>query len=148
ADRHPPESNYQLTLNGSTTRKSVCYGRCGDGVLSSGEECDCGDGSGLAPASCVGPNSDTTYGGCTTQCKFGPFCGDGVVNGSEECDNGPSNGTISGKGGCTVGCVKTHFCGDGVLDANLGEQCDLGSSNGQPGQLCDSACSVVVLPAG
>jgi cysteine-rich repeat protein len=148
ADRHPPESNYQLTLNGAITHKSVCNARCGDGVVSSGEECDCGDGSVLAPASCVGPNSDTTYGGCTTQCMFGPFCGDGIVNGSEECDNGPSNGTISGKGGCTVGCTKTHFCGDGVVDANLGEQCDLGSSNGQPGQLCDSACSVVVLPAG
>jgi hypothetical protein len=68
------------------------------------------------------------------------------VNGSEECDNGPSNGTISGKGGCTVGCTKTHFCGDGVLDVNLGEQCDLGNSNGQPGQLCDSTCSYIVQP--
>jgi hypothetical protein len=24
ADRHPPESNFQLTLSGSTTKRSVC----------------------------------------------------------------------------------------------------------------------------
>ncbi len=31
ADRHPTESNYQLTLSGFSTQKSNCMPRCGDG---------------------------------------------------------------------------------------------------------------------
>ncbi len=34
---------------------------CGDGIVTAGEECDNG-----------AANNDTLYGGCTTQCKFGP----------------------------------------------------------------------------
>ena len=33
ADRHPTESNYQLTLSGFATKRSNCMPRCGDGVL-------------------------------------------------------------------------------------------------------------------
>jgi len=29
-------------------------------------------------------NDDTRYGGCTTQCKYGPYCGDGKKNGGED----------------------------------------------------------------
>jgi len=94
--------------------------RCGDGILSPGEECDDGD-----------QNSDEQYGGCTTQCLFGPFCGDGVVNGGwEQCDLGRRNGLEPGPGGCTIGCTKTHYCGDNIVDTDRGEQCDLGDLNG------------------
>ncbi len=144
ADRHPPESNYQLTLNGYTTKRSDCSPRCGDGIVSGAEECDCGDGSTALSAECVGPNNDTTYGGCTTACEFGAFCGDGIVNGPEECDNGPSNGASDGQDGCTLGCTKPHFCGDGIVDSSLGEEYDLGSNNGQPGQFCTSTCTYVL----
>jgi len=133
ADRHPPESNFQLTLNGYAPKRSVCTPRCGDGIVTAGEECDAGD-----------QNSDTTYGGCTTLCKFGPFCGDGTKNGQEECDLGKGNGDASlGKNGCTVGCTKPHYCGDGIVDASLNEDCDLGANNGQPGFACSSTCKVV-----
>jgi cysteine-rich repeat protein len=144
ADRHPPESNFQLTLNGSYSKRSMCAPRCGDGVATGGEECDCGDGSGITPDGCPGPNSDTTYGGCTTQCKLGPYCGDGVKNGPEQCDLGRTNGdTNLGADGCSIGCTKPRYCGDGIVDAALGEQCDLGTNNGLPGYACDSSCQQV-----
>jgi cysteine-rich repeat protein len=131
ADRHPPESNYQLTLSGFTTTKTSCLPRCGDGVATAGEQCDCGDDAftGTRPAGCTTANDDTTYGGCTTKCEYGPFCGDKIVNGKEECDLGKANGdTTLGKDGCTIGCLKPHFCGDKIVDR--GEACDLGVNNG------------------
>jgi hypothetical protein len=140
ADRHPPESNYQLTLNGYTTKKSDCLPRCGDGVVSGGEECDCGTDPKNLPSGCLGVNNDTLYGGCTTTCTWGPFCGDGITNGPEQCDEGKKNGDS----GCTVGCTAPHYCGDGIVDTNQGEQCDLGSNNGQPNQPCDSTCQYII----
>jgi cysteine-rich repeat protein len=145
ADRHPPESNYQLTLQGFTSKRSSCTPRCGDGSATANEQCDCGDGSVALPAGCPGPNNDTTYGGCTTKCQFGPYCGDGLTNGAEECDNGKSNGASYGEGGCTAGCTLPHYCGDGILDAYAGEKCDLGTSNGLPGQPCDKLCQIVAI---
>jgi hypothetical protein len=97
--------------------------------VSGGEECDCGDGSVPVPGACPGRNDDTTYGGCTTQCKSGPYCGDGKVNGPEQCDRGKDNGLLYGQDGCTLGCTLPHFCGDKIVDP--GEQCDLGDNNGR-----------------
>jgi fibro-slime domain-containing protein len=144
-DGHPSESNFQLTLSGFSTEESVCRSRCGDSVITGGETCDCGDGTVPVPAGCAGPNNDATYGGCTTQCTYGPICGDGIVQSPpEECDLGKHNGdTTLGHAGCTFGCTKPHFCGDGVVDTNLGEQCDLGANNGQRGQSCDAKCQYV-----
>lgn len=133
ADRHPPESNYQLTLSGFATKISDCNPRCGDGKVSAGEECDDGD-----------KNDDSLYGGCTTKCKFGPFCGDGEVNGDEECDKGKDNTATWGSDGCAPGCKKPHRCGDGIVDANFGEACDLGDKNGAAGSYCTADCKVII----
>ncbi len=96
AERWCCGSNYMLTLANFIGGKSQCVPTCGDGVTVADEECDCGDGTGPVPAGCPGSNSDTTYGGCTTQCKWGAFCGDGTLqgppDGPEECDLGKENG--------------------------------------------------------
>ena len=88
--------------------------------------------------SCGGKNNDGSYGGCTTECKYGPYCGDGVhdaANG-EECDLGSrdNNVTYGSKDGCAPGCKFPHFCGDAMVDEAEGEQCDLGPNNGTHGR--------------
>jgi fibro-slime domain-containing protein len=147
ADRHPTESNYQLTLSGFQTQKSNCMPRCGDANQTGAEECDCGDASAPAPTdpSCGGnKNNDTMYGGCTTTCKYGPYCGDGVLNGTEQCDNGSRNNNVTygNMQGCAPGCQYPHFCGDGLVDEAEGEQCDLGPNNGVDTQPCTATCKV------
>lgn len=124
ADRHPRESNYQLTLSGFATTRSVCQPRCGDGIVTATEECDLGDGQ----------NQDGLYNGCTTNCTFGPFCGDGVHDAEfEECDLGRENRARPyepSPDGCTPACKKPRYCGDGVVDTDFGERCDDGPMNG------------------
>ncbi|HEY3255033.1 MAG TPA: fibro-slime domain-containing protein, partial [Polyangiaceae bacterium] len=132
AERWCCGSNYTLTLANFLAGKSQCTPTCGDGVAVAGEECDCGDGSGNVPAGCPGPNNDTTYGGCTSACTWGPFCGDAMVQappaGPEQCDLGKPNG--DGQSRCSATCRNPRSCGDGVADTDLGEECDLGANNG------------------
>jgi cysteine-rich repeat protein len=144
ADRHPRESNYQLTISGFSTTKSACTPTCGNGMQTSptdtvgtptpGEECD------------VGTAMNTgAYGGCTADCKFGPYCGDGVPNpeGGEECDDGSAMNTATyGMTGCTPGCKRPRRCGDGQIDAAFKEQCDAGDMNGKGSCLED--CTLLV----
>jgi len=137
ADQHPRESNYQLTLSGYSTTRSVCVPRCGDGVATAGEECDLG-----------AMNNDTQYGGCTTMCKFGPFCGDGTPNmPDEECDLGKDNkpSPYGAPGGCTMGCKIQHFCGDGKVDGAFHEECDAGAANSPTGR-CTDLCKLNDVP--
>jgi fibro-slime domain-containing protein len=138
AERHTTASSYKLTLNGFNTALTSCVPACGDGVAVASEECDNGK-----------DNSDISYGGCTTKCKWGAFCGDGVVNGPEECDSGKNNGIQYGAEGCTLGCTRPHFCGDGRLDSDRGEECDLADKNGvgsaETGQpYCTSDCKIPI----
>ncbi len=128
ADRHPRDSNYQLTLSGFETDRSVCNPHCGNGVATLTEECDLGEG-----------NDDAAYGGCRTDCTWGPFCGDGEINGPEVCDDG-ANATLEyGAPGCAPGCVLPPSCGNGVIE--LAEQCDDGAANDDaaPGG-CSTTC--------
>ena len=108
---------------------------CGDGVVEGSEECDFGSA-----------NSDTFYGECGTDCRWGAHCGDGVTNGPEDCDLGAGR-NLAGygdAGGCTPGCTAPHFCGDGYVDVETGEQCDLGVKNGESGQPCKPTCKICI----
>ncbi|MBN2193569.1 MAG: DUF4215 domain-containing protein [Polyangiaceae bacterium] len=129
ADRHPRDSNYQLTLSGFETERSDCLPECGNGVATLTEQCDLG-----------AENDDNAYGGCRTDCTWGPFCGDGVPNGPEICDDGVNVTLEYGAEGCAPGCVPPPKCGDGVVQG--AEQCDDGPNN-QDG--VEGACSTACL---
>jgi fibro-slime domain-containing protein len=131
ADRHPRDSNYELTLSGFQTEISTCEPFCGDGIRTMMEECDAGM-----------QNNDTDYGGCKVDCTYGPFCGDGILNGPELCDDG-TNDTLTYNGdGCAPGCVPPPRCGDGVINDQR-EQCDDGENNNDavPGG-CSTECRI------
>jgi fibro-slime domain-containing protein len=159
AEAHVCRSTYRLTLSNFDHLVTQCRTVCGDGVVSSGEQCDdgtlngspgdkcnatcqfsCGDRVVEAPEQCDDGVNLTTYGGlqkvCGPGCKFAPFCGDGVVSNGEECDEGPLNGT--GYPHCTSAC-KLAFCGDGVVQKPQ-EQCDDRALNGSAGDPCNSMC--------
>ena len=44
--------------------------------------------------------------------------------------------------GCTSTCKIADYCGDTVVDADEGEECDLGSANGTPGASCTAHCKI------
>lgn len=129
ADRHPRESNYQLTVSGFSTTRTICESACGNGVRTAGEECDEGEDN---------REPDDAYNACTVDCKYGPFCGDGELNGDEECDNGLENGAPYGTvDGCTTACTVVPRCGDGIIDGGF-EACDGGGG-------CDDKCQPVII---
>lgn len=92
--------------------------RCGDGVVSRGEECD------PVEEGADSPNEDSA--GCNGSaaglyaCKV-TSCGDGYKNpASEDCDPGSVRETE----GCTKECT-TSFCGDGEMNRAAGEECEV-----------------------
>jgi fibro-slime domain-containing protein len=133
AERRVSRSSYKLTLGKFNRTYTDCTPKCGDGVINGAETCD------------EGPNnSDTAYGGCTTQCVIGPYCGDAKVDTTygEECDDGVNLSPYGKTTGCSPGCRKSPFCGDNKVDSLYGEQCDNGANNGT--SLCDAECKAIV----
>ena len=93
---------------------------CGNGVLDSGELCDCGTDPNKLPSGCKAVNG-LFYGdgkGCSKTCTKEPNCLDST--------------------GKTQAC--TSACGDGNVDTNLGEECDDG--NHVSGDGCSINCKV------
>jgi len=132
AERHTNASNFSLTLDGFVTERSTCDWECGDGVATRFEFCD--DGT---------EQNTGEYGHCMPDCQaLGPHCGDGNIDaGFEECDDGEN---LGGYYGCNPDCTVGPSCGDGVRQPELGEECDAGENNGQPGSTCSDDCKVEV----
>ena len=131
AERHTNASNFSLTLDGFVTERSTCDWECGDGIVTRFEFCD------------EGTEGNTgEYGHCLPDCSaLGRHCGDGVVDPEEECDDGDN---LGGYYGCNPDCTSGPRCGDGVRQPDLGEECDAGAQNGQPGSSCSATCTVEV----
>lgn len=117
-----------------TCNPQTCSNTCGDGTLTSNEQCDNGGGVGTEP----------NHGNKPNQCRKGcilPFCGDGVIDFGEDCDLGTSNGmnTTSCKSDCTF-----RFCGDGTVDSLVNdrtkESCDDNNNIDHDG--CSSTCQI------
>jgi cysteine-rich repeat protein len=79
--------------------------------------------------------NDGAYGGCATDCRFGPRCGDGVVQPAyEQCDDGANDGAY---GGCGPGCKLGPHCGDGTIAVSINP------ATGKPFEECDDGNAVV-----
>ena len=110
--------------------------RCGDGkVNQTSEQCDDGNTNDL----------DTCHNNCTINAPR-TYCGDAVRQTpnsdgfNEQCDDGNVNNGDACRNDCTLNIV-TPVCGNGIVEQ--GEQCDLGSNNGQPGAICNAICESV-----
>ena len=154
--------------SGNICRGGACQAPvCGDGIVTSPEECDDGVNNGsmgcdstchwvclstdparnCAPADpCQGPSTcdDSTH-SCSTRTPLG----DGTSCGSsgQTCQAGhcvssscasASDCTPCTGGVCKAGACVASVCGDGCRDASRGEQCDDGNLVNLDG--CDSSC--------
>jgi|APSaa5957512535_1039671.scaffolds.fasta_scaffold01117_3 cysteine-rich repeat protein len=137
---------------------------CGDGTLSSPEECDdrnrrdndgcsstclleigiCGDGivQSLLNEQCEQSSHNTALPYSCINCRFNSsHCGDNIIDPGEECDDGILNST-SPAASCRPDCGAAR-CGDGIIDLN--EICD--DNNRINGDGCDRYCNEETLLA-
>lgn len=71
---------------------SICYSRCGDGIVTAVEKCDDGDtdgGDGCA-ANCK-VEMGYVCKNAPSFCEITPYCGDSIKASTEACDDGNSN---------------------------------------------------------
>lgn len=107
---------------------------CGDGIIDGDEACDLGE-------------ANSMFRFCTEWCQLN-VCGDGFpFVGAELCDEGVANSDEYGST-CNSQCRPGARCGDGFLQADEGEQCDLGPGNDtdqvdDQGLKCSAQCRVV-----
>jgi cysteine-rich repeat protein len=102
---------------------------CGDNITNYdlGEVCDDGDFNGLYD--------------CDVDCTYKTFfCADGTevywqagCNGYPDCFDGSDEYPLNA-------ACPAPFCGDFITTPDIGEECDEGDFNGQPGGYCDADC--------
>jgi cysteine-rich repeat protein len=140
-------SPYAQLTPPATSGPSFCGTACGDGFLTSDEECDDGntknnDGCSALCKKEVGWKCDTP-GADQTECD--PVCGDGIVAGGEQCDDGNTKngdgcsstcGLVGASSSASSGHNAPPECGDGNRDP--GEECDDGDTVSGDG--CSDVC--------
>ncbi len=113
---------------------------CGDGLVTSGEQCE------LGPTSCMTPNGYSGTGECNLQCTNihacipDQYCGNNITDGQEVCDEGnPPGGQNGQPNHCNLQCtgLTVGSCGNGYVEGT--EQCDDG--NNFNGDNCLSNCT-------
>ena len=151
----------------STSTSSSCFlcPVCGDGFISSGEECEdfppnTAAGDGCSPSctieqcgnfildfgeTCDDGNNDPGD-SCSSDCSAtgpGPLgCGNGSLEPSEECDDGNT-----GEGdGCSPVCTIER-CGNGIVEPFLDEDCELGEDGCSP-TCTEEICGNRILDVG
>ncbi|MBU1238764.1 hypothetical protein KKF84_05545 [Myxococcota bacterium] len=149
---------------------SQCMGRCGDGEITHGEECDGENFGEMTVCSDLHPMYHSGTLTCTSECLISEeecnYCGDGIINGDEECDGVnvgeatchsedplyyDAEGTLACDDVCTLEFAQCNYCGDGLI--NGVEVCDgtnIGTNltcnqKGYPGgdPDCDSDCAAI-----
>ena len=106
-------------------------GKCGNGILDAGEQCEPPGSSNPVQFAC--PSHQTAYETCNNACQYeAPVCradancGNGRIDGGEQCDDGNLNGSY---GHCSRTCspagpqndaahLNAGFCGDGIRNYN------------------------------
>ena len=124
---------------------------CGDGVVSSGEDCDTALNGPYQSDSC--PDGSVRYKSCGSNCHWQyspatcPACGNGKTEGGEVCDWGAKNGVWATEGiDCPSGFLSRHYtcsqdcskfiydqkcstCGNNIWEPPT-EDCDAGGKVG------------------
>ncbi len=114
-------------------------GKCGDGIIESGEQCDSDD---LGGQTCESRGYAAGQLRCTSGCRFDESlctnevpstCGNGIIESGEQCDGqdfgsetcesmGFDGGTLGCTSECMIDTAGCHRCGNGVVED--GEECD------------------------
>jgi Cys-rich repeat protein len=115
SETEPECVNDSDCAQGQVCENGQCVSSCGNGILESWEDCDCGnpwdcsDGNGydLGNQSCVDIGFDEGFLGC-----YGPGTENECMFNLSLCESNAS-----------------AICGDGIIDIDLGEYCDINNSN-------------------